>query len=154
MNVTTLVSFGRVSKGLVVVASVANESLTWCREHPPMGDDLVAASISSGRKLKNIGHYLAEVLAIREAMVLFAASSWAKIGGIIVECNSMNAVTWLTKPPNAPWRIRQLIFQIGALRDKVLNWQIRYIPGSRNEVADNLAKTGIERPNDLIRILL
>lgn len=32
------------------IAPAIDDSLTWCREHPPMGDGIVAASISSGRK--------------------------------------------------------------------------------------------------------
>ncbi|EOY17780.1 Uncharacterized protein TCM_042499 [Theobroma cacao] len=89
---------------------------------------------------------------MREVMVLFAASSWAKSGGINIESDSKNAVSWISKPINAPWRLGQLIHQITALKGKVLDRQIHYIPRSGDEVADNLAKTGIERPNDLIRI--
>ncbi|EOY27900.1 Uncharacterized protein TCM_029620 [Theobroma cacao] len=80
------------------------------------------------------------------------SSSWANSVGIIIECDSKNEVSWISKPSKAPWRLRQLILQICALRGIVLDWQSQHILCSGNEAANNLAKTGIERLNDHLRV--
>ncbi|EOY15068.1 Calcium-dependent lipid-binding (CaLB domain) family protein, putative [Theobroma cacao] len=74
------------------------------------------------------------------------------LGGVIIECDSKNAITWIDNPDSPPWYLRQLILKIKALRGKTLGWQITYIPRSGNDKADNLAKSGVDRSNDLLCI--
>ncbi|EOY07934.1 Uncharacterized protein TCM_022263 [Theobroma cacao] len=57
------------------------------------------------------------VLAIREVVVIFAASSWASDTGIIIESDSKNAVAWITNPEASSWTLRQLILKIIALKN-------------------------------------
>ncbi|EOY04744.1 Uncharacterized protein TCM_019931 [Theobroma cacao] len=95
---------------------------------------------------------LAEALAVGEAMILFATSSWANSTGIIIESDSMNVVSWASLPEKSPWSLRQLFLQIALLKGRVAGWQIRHILRSGNEAADSLAKPGIDRSHDLLRI--
>ncbi|EOY08092.1 Uncharacterized protein TCM_022414 [Theobroma cacao] len=66
---------------------------------------------------------LAEVLAVRKAMVLFATSSWVNSNNIIIESDSKNVVSWVFNPSKALW--------------------------SSNETADSLAKSGVNKTHDL-----
>lgn len=45
---------------------------------------------------------LAEVLALREALVIFVASAWVSSGCANIQCESKNAVTWIDKPDSSP----------------------------------------------------
>ncbi|XVE88825.1 hypothetical protein DITRI_Ditri19aG0099600 [Diplodiscus trichospermus] len=59
---------------------------------------------------------LAEVLAIREAFVIFSYSPWATAHTLIIESDSMNAVKWIKNPISSPWRIRGIITHIEFLK--------------------------------------
>ncbi|EOX98716.1 Uncharacterized protein TCM_007413 [Theobroma cacao] len=96
---------------------------------------------------------LAKVLAVREAMVLFVASSWVNSNNIIIESDSKNVVSWISNPSKALWRLRQLILQIHSLKNRVAGgWLIKHISRSGNETADSLAKSRVDRTHDLLRL--
>ncbi|EOX93164.1 Uncharacterized protein TCM_002010 [Theobroma cacao] len=73
---------------------------------------------------------LAKILTVREAMVLFTASSWANSVGIIIESDSKNVALWMTHPEKTRWKLQQLIFQMVSLKDKVADWMIQHTPRS------------------------
>ncbi|EOY04199.1 Uncharacterized protein TCM_019457 [Theobroma cacao] len=52
---------------------------------------------------------LAEMLTIREALALFVVAAWCQAYGLIIETNSINVVTWVSKPLSSPWLLRTLI---------------------------------------------
>ncbi|XVE85483.1 hypothetical protein DITRI_Ditri17bG0094100 [Diplodiscus trichospermus] len=70
--------------------------------------------------------------------------------GLIVECDSSNAVTWVVNPNKAPWRYRNVINLIENLKMKISRWEVRHILRECNQIADGLAKTGVSRVNDFL----
>lgn len=94
------------------------------------------------------------MLAIREVLILFMVADWCHWFGLIIETDTINAVTWVSKPLSSLWRIRNLVLKIKALLSKIPRWQIIHTPRSENELADSLAKLGVERATDLLQVLL
>ncbi|EOY04715.1 Uncharacterized protein TCM_019904 [Theobroma cacao] len=68
---------------------------------------------------------IAEAMASHEAMMLFAASSWASTCVVIIESDSKNAVMWVASPIVSPWKLQNLVLQIKALKEKVSSF-IKY----------------------------
>ncbi|EOX99562.1 Uncharacterized protein TCM_008262 [Theobroma cacao] len=95
---------------------------------------------------------LADVLAIWEAMILFASSFWTASCGVIIESDSKNAVTWVSKPDTAPWRLRNIVLLIRHLMEKMGRWQVKHILRSDDEVAVRLVKQGVLRCTDLLQV--
>lgn len=93
---------------------------------------------------------LAEVLAIRQAFMMFAASNWNESHFLVIESDSFNAVSWIKSPSQAPWRMRKWILQIETLKRKVKKWEIIHVRREANQQADSLAKAGIGRATDLV----
>ncbi|OMP02587.1 hypothetical protein CCACVL1_02751 [Corchorus capsularis] len=58
----------------------------------------------------------AEVLAVREAFLIFSASSWANLNPVVIESDSSNTVKWVQNPSFAPWRFRQIMMKIETLK--------------------------------------
>ncbi|WRX23931.1 Cytochrome P450 - like 10 [Theobroma cacao] len=115
-----------------------------CPSHLSIGgvlqDETGAVKLIFSKKVGWGDANLAEVLAVRKAMVLFATSSWVNSNNIIIESDSKNVFN----PSKASWQLRQLIFQIHSLKNRVANgWLIRHISRSSNETADSLAKSGV-----------
>ncbi|XVF84598.1 hypothetical protein PTKIN_Ptkin17bG0050200 [Pterospermum kingtungense] len=52
---------------------------------------------------------LAELMAIREALLLFVQSRWISNVPLIVESDSSNAVKWFSNPSAAPWRFKRYL---------------------------------------------
>ncbi|XVE57716.1 hypothetical protein DITRI_Ditri04bG0111700 [Diplodiscus trichospermus] len=92
---------------------------------------------------------VAELIAIKEAMELFARSSWVQNYGLLIESDSITAVKWVLSPTEAPWKLRKTISYIESLKSLIPRWQLRHVYRECNEVADNLAKSGVYRINDL-----
>ncbi|WRX25035.1 Ribonuclease H domain - like 10 [Theobroma cacao] len=86
---------------------------------------------------------LAELLAIKEAFLLFAASPWVNSYVLIIESDSSNAVRWILKPYDSPWKFCNIIRHIENLKSKVGSWKIQHFPRSGNNLVDKLAKDGI-----------
>ncbi|WRX11383.1 Ribonuclease H domain - like 9 [Theobroma cacao] len=96
---------------------------------------------------------LTEMLAIQEALILFMVTGWCHPFGLIIETDSINVVTWVSKPLSSPWRLRNLVLKIKALLSKIPKWQIIHTPRSGNELADSLTKLGVERATDLLQVI-
>ncbi|XVF39326.1 hypothetical protein PTKIN_Ptkin01aG0025500 [Pterospermum kingtungense] len=52
---------------------------------------------------------LAEIMAIREALLLFVQSRWISNVPLIVESDSSNAVKWFSNPSAAFWRLKRYL---------------------------------------------
>ncbi|EOY07078.1 Uncharacterized protein TCM_021598 [Theobroma cacao] len=96
---------------------------------------------------------LAEIIAIREAFILFIASKWGQTKSLIIERDSSNAVKWVNQPTKGPWRLQKWILHVERLKREVISWQINHTFGGNNQLADRLAKAGIQRVQDLINEL-
>ncbi|XVF79235.1 hypothetical protein PTKIN_Ptkin14bG0204400 [Pterospermum kingtungense] len=94
---------------------------------------------------------LAELLAIREALIVFSSSSWA-IHGFLLESDSKIAVNWVNNPLKVPWKFQNFISQIENLKKVIKDWRIDHVFREGNQEADLLAKEGINRTNDLLFI--
>ncbi|XVE65734.1 hypothetical protein DITRI_Ditri08aG0023100 [Diplodiscus trichospermus] len=81
----------------------------------------------------------AELMAIREAFILFATSRWVQSCSLIIESDSTNAVNWILKPKEAPWRLRKFINYIENLKALIRDWSV-VIPRESNQVADETCK--------------
>ena len=49
----------------------------------------------------------AEIIAIKEALLIFSASKWNSSHGLIIESDSKNTVQWISNPLVVPWKIRK-----------------------------------------------
>ncbi|OMP03730.1 hypothetical protein CCACVL1_02287 [Corchorus capsularis] len=102
---------------------------------------------------KNIGlagAAKAEVLAIREALLISCASDWKHTHSLVIESDCYNAVKWVNATISCHWELRMFISQIGAITRGVTNWKVHHIFREANSIADELAKAGINRQNDLL----
>ncbi|EOY09873.1 Uncharacterized protein TCM_025243 [Theobroma cacao] len=81
------------------------------------------------------------------------ASRWRSTHIMVVESDSKNAVQWINEPKKAPWRMRKWIFHIEMLKRKMVQWEVQHVSREANQQADNLAKSGIGRVQDLLNVL-
>ncbi|XVE83990.1 hypothetical protein DITRI_Ditri16bG0133100 [Diplodiscus trichospermus] len=95
---------------------------------------------------------LAELLAIKEAMMIFSGSGWANTHELIIESDSTNAIKWVLHPQNSPWKWRKFIAQIELLKNGKYKCQFSHVLRENNEVADGLAKAGVSRTVDYIAV--
>ncbi|XVF31954.1 hypothetical protein REPUB_Repub17cG0039700 [Reevesia pubescens] len=82
---------------------------------------------------------LAEVMVVKEAFLLYAASKWARTHELVVECDKVNVVKWINSPLVAPWKFRKNMPSIEALKSRILCWQVNHISRCVNGLADKLA---------------
>ncbi|XVF88973.1 hypothetical protein PTKIN_Ptkin19aG0094400 [Pterospermum kingtungense] len=94
----------------------------------------------------------AEVLAIREALIQFVTSRWAQDFSLTIESDSAPAVAWISKPDEAPWRLRNFICHILNIKSKIRHLKVVHILREGNNLADSLAKQGVHRAVDFIEI--
>ncbi|OMP02188.1 hypothetical protein COLO4_11284 [Corchorus olitorius] len=97
---------------------------------------------------------MAELLAIKEAFLIYAASSWAHQSCLIVESDSRNSVKWVTEIETAPWRFRQVLFKMEELKKKVSSWKVVHIYREVNHIADGLAKSIIGKSTAVLSSFL
>ncbi|XVF85746.1 hypothetical protein PTKIN_Ptkin17bG0142100 [Pterospermum kingtungense] len=114
--------------------------------HDHTGKELACFSKSIGVEDSNI----AELLAIREAFLIFIASPFVVGKKLIIESDSQNAVSWVNGLSSAPWRVFNFINHIETLKMQVIDWKVNHMFRELNEVADNLAKEGVYRLSDMI----
>ncbi|XVE62301.1 hypothetical protein DITRI_Ditri06bG0107200 [Diplodiscus trichospermus] len=86
-----------------------------------LGDHLGRERIRLSKSIGVEDSNVSELLAIREAFIVFATSKWTQSNPLIIKSDSKNAVNWILKPNDAPWRM-----------------------------ADELAKEGVDRSSDLL----
>lgn len=93
----------------------------------------------------------AELFDIKEALLIFVASRWVD-HHLVLESDSITAIRWVEHPDTAPWKHRKHILHIMNLTGKLKEWHIQHIPRLVNNVADSLAKAGVERQIDTLMI--
>ncbi|KAK6270428.1 hypothetical protein POUND7_007533 [Theobroma cacao] len=67
---------------------------------------------------------MSELLAVREAFLLFTASTWVSSHNLVIESDSINMVKWIRDPWTVPWHFRNIMFQIKNISSKVINWEM------------------------------
>ena len=93
---------------------------------------------------------VAELLAVREALRIFAASKWVFSHKLIIESDSSNAVKWVRHPQGAPWAMKNYISHIETLKGLLIGWDIVHTLREGNEIPDALTKSGVTRTCDLM----
>ncbi|KAK8492611.1 hypothetical protein V6N11_030833 [Hibiscus sabdariffa] len=86
----------------------------------------------------------AKLIAIKEAMAIYAKAKWSEKWHLIVESDSNNVVFWIRNPCCAPFPFKRLVqdcIEIG----KYLSWEVAAVDRNQNTDADLLAKAGINR---------
>ncbi|EOY23054.1 Uncharacterized protein TCM_015057 [Theobroma cacao] len=74
----------------------------------------------------------AEMMAIKEAFLIFSVSRWKNNHKLLIESDSSNAVKWIKHPDGAPWRMRKLILQTKKLKREVEGWEIQHVRREAN----------------------
>ncbi|XVF23464.1 hypothetical protein REPUB_Repub13aG0041100 [Reevesia pubescens] len=94
-----------------------------------------------------------ELLAVKEAFLVFVASKWGRTHGLMIESDSLNAVKWINYPDLTPWKLKNYVAFIEAWKQDLVSWQISHINMECNEIADGLAKAGVNRNESLLMVL-
>ncbi|KAK8480387.1 hypothetical protein V6N12_031450 [Hibiscus sabdariffa] len=84
----------------------------------------------------------AEILAIKEALVLFTKSAWASDANLIIETDCSIVAGWLQNPTTTPLAIKDAVEDCLAAAVE-LDWKIVRESRANNALADLLAKDGI-----------
>ncbi|XVF37004.1 hypothetical protein REPUB_Repub19eG0107600 [Reevesia pubescens] len=87
---------------------------------------------------------------IKKVFTCFANSKWVNSHGLIIESDSLNAVSWVNAPSTTPWKLKKLCAFIKFLKSSLKAWKIVHIHRESNEYADMLAKVGIHIRNSMI----
>ncbi|XP_017974604.1 PREDICTED: 14.7 kDa ribonuclease H-like protein [Theobroma cacao] len=95
---------------------------------------------------------LAELLAIKEAFIIFTSSRWRNDQKLVIECDSSNAVKWINQSHTAPWRMRKWLIQIERMKEKLMGWDVKHVRREANQRADSLANEGVQLQNDILRV--
>ncbi|OMO63429.1 hypothetical protein COLO4_32459 [Corchorus olitorius] len=74
------------------------------------------------------------------------SSGMAGIG----ESDCSNAVKWVNALIACPWGLNRFIIEIRAITRRLASWHLSHVFRETNIEADELAKSGIDRPSDLI----
>ena len=93
---------------------------------------------------------LAELLAVQEALKIFASTRWASTHKLIVESDSSNVVKWVLNPHDTPWSLKRIMAHIENFKKQLVGWEIVFIPRDGNVMADALAKSGVSRLYNLV----
>ncbi|KAK8500771.1 hypothetical protein V6N12_031431 [Hibiscus sabdariffa] len=93
----------------------------------------------------------AELLAIREAVLLFHRSVWSSLFVVEIETDCVLCSQWIGDPSSVPDIFRSIVADILQLCEG-LEWSIKSIQRSENGTADKLAKSGISRSYPLLRV--
>ncbi|XVF25052.1 hypothetical protein REPUB_Repub13aG0180700 [Reevesia pubescens] len=96
---------------------------------------------------------LAELLAVKAAFMLFAASKWAYSHELVIEYDNSNVVKWIISTAFIPWKMRKHLSVIEIAKLEIYGWRIQHISRSFNMKADLLAKSGVGRTNAHIVVL-
>ena len=92
---------------------------------------------------------IAEVIAIRKALQLSSLSPELTNATLIVESDSLNAISWLKQPINSrPWQMHKEFSSIENLKGRFQLISFIHTFRENNCMADSLAKQGTHRPTD------
>ncbi|GMJ10084.1 hypothetical protein HRI_004677600 [Hibiscus trionum] len=111
-----------------------HEGLTWCYFSKKIG---IADPLT------------AELLAVKEALILFKSSPYSQRSALRLECDSSIAVLWIKNVQTVPEIFKDIVNTILKIRSE-LEWGIFLIPREENGFADYLAKRGLSNDKDLL----
>ncbi|EOY07821.1 Uncharacterized protein TCM_022143 [Theobroma cacao] len=94
-----------------------------------------------------------EILAIKKAFQMVAASRWATTNCVIVESDSENAVKWANEPTTAPWKHKTTTMLLEFFKTQLKGWNFLKIPRAVNGAAIYLAKAIVERNDEFLWVL-
>ncbi|EOY17003.1 Uncharacterized protein TCM_036128 [Theobroma cacao] len=109
--------------------------------------------IMFSKSIEVVDANLAEIIAIREAFILFIASKWGKTKSLIIKSDSSNAIKCVNQSTKWPWRLQKWILHIERLKRDVISWQVNHTFRDNNQSTDKLAKARIQCVQDLINVL-
>ena len=89
----------------------------------------------------------AEVLANLEAIWMFASSSLTS--RLVVESDSLNAISWVLSSAARPWRFQFYLNEIRAL-SSLIQVSFQHVGRSTNGFVDSLAKQGVHVSSNLV----
>ncbi|WRX22059.1 Ribonuclease H domain - like 10 [Theobroma cacao] len=92
----------------------------------------------------------AEVVVIKEALKIFVSSKWKDGHLLEIENDSSNTETWIKDPDKSLWRMRKIMLGIEGPKRQVGLWKVLKVPRAANDLADNLAKGGVERREEVM----
>jgi ribonuclease HI len=92
----------------------------------------------------------AELLAICRALQVFFYCDLSPTYSLIVESDSMVALSWVTKLQGFPWKLNSIINYISHLKKRVGQVDFIHTPREVNDMADHLAKRGVNDDNSLL----
>ncbi|XVF25055.1 hypothetical protein REPUB_Repub13aG0180900 [Reevesia pubescens] len=122
------------------------EALGYCLESQP-GQLKFNIDGSSAGNPGQSDATLAELLAVKEAFLLFAASKWANSHELLLEYDNYNVVKWIISPAFVPWKMRKHLSVIEIAKLEICGFRIQHISRSVNMEADLLAKSEVGRTN-------
>ena len=93
---------------------------------------------------------LAELVAILEALRMLSSAQWLFGSGVVIESDSMVAVSWANGTDIVVWRYLSIYNEIRNLLCQLRSVSVRHISRSSNSVADSLAKFVVDREIPLL----
>lgn len=85
---------------------------------------------------------LIEIHAIREGLLVAAASHWLPTSQFLIESDSANVVAWFKNSNSAPWMFRNINRESIQHFGRHISWTILHIRRTGNDAADVLACIG------------
>lgn len=85
----------------------------------------------------------AEVLAIKEGILIAAAFRWSDVAPLDIESDSTNVISLFVSPTSTQWRFQNIIREATIQFVRQIEWSISYTRRSGNEVADILARVEV-----------
>ena len=93
---------------------------------------------------------IAELRAIVKAIELSASNCLFHHQHLIIESDSVNAISWMNKPHNRPWKHHNLFSSVNRLKAYFGSITFSHIFRESNCMADCMAKQGVQRSSDFV----
>ncbi|XVE93272.1 hypothetical protein REPUB_Repub01dG0176500 [Reevesia pubescens] len=106
-----------------------------------MRDDSGAVKLVFSNTIGSVDSTVAELLAIKEALVIFVASKWVKTHCLCIESDNQSVVKWVSCPKDTPWKLRKSMSTVEAVKLELINWEVSFTPRVNNVMVDDLAKS-------------
>lgn len=86
----------------------------------------------------------AKISAIRDGLLIAAASRWSNSSYFMLESDSTNVVAWFKDLSQAPWKFTNIIRECLQWFGSQITWSISRIQRTGNDAADVLARVGAQ----------
>ncbi|XVE77290.1 hypothetical protein DITRI_Ditri13aG0050500 [Diplodiscus trichospermus] len=117
-------------------------------------DHLDEKKMAFSKPIGIVDSNMAELMAIREASILFISSPWSLTHKLIIESDSANAVKWVLNSKDVPWRVRKWATHIENRKAKVKDWSIVHVLREGNCTTDALAKEEVSKATDFVEVVV